>query len=154
MPKKPDISLVIEPWTTANTHFHLHIEEQNGSDKLMVKYNGKTYQPNSNNTFCGLTFNGQYDDNSGEQTANLKFTLKGTKHTFRKQDNGIKNHSPENNFTFNATLVENDSSVIVTIARVNIESSNFNFNFDIVSDGGKSEHVFDPEISIGRPPHP
>lgn len=149
-----DINLVIEPWTTANTHFNLIIQENGaGEEQLFAEYAGKTYPLNSGSTFIKLTFNGAFDNNSGNQTANLKFILTDPNYRFHKHDDGIKNHSPTDNFYFAATLPDQSkNTVIVTLSSVDIEKANFSFNFDIKSINGGKDHVFDPDIDIIRPP--
>ena len=151
----PEISLVIEPWTTANTHFNLYVENiGDPEESLLAEFADKKLALNGEFTFIDLIYNGTFANN-GNQTANLVFNLQTPGFTFRKRDNGIKNVTDPDKFDFSATLPTSDArKCIVTINNVDIEKTNFAFNFDIKSSNNGKDHLFDPEIEVGRPPRP
>ncbi|BDX06994.1 hypothetical protein [Planctobacterium marinum] len=151
----PEISLVIEPWTTANTHFNLYVENIGDPDEsLVAEFSDKKFVLNDEFTFIDLIFNGTFANN-GDQTANLVFNLQTPGYSFRKRDDGIKNITDPDKFNVSATLpTPDDRKCIVTINNVDIEKASFSFNFDIKSSNGGKDHLFDPDLDVERPPIP
>lgn len=148
-----DVNLVIEPWTTANTHFNLIVKDDgSGTDALFAEYAGTLYPLAGNTPFINMIFNGSFDPDGG-QTGNLVFNIKTPGYSFRKKDNGIQPESIVGDFDFSARLVK-QTTCIVTLSLVESEEGNFRFNFDLKNNNGGKDHVFDPDIDVTRPPNP
>jgi len=147
------INLVIEPWTTANTHFNLHVENP-GTDEefLLLEFAGKKVPLKGDIPFVKLTFIGKYDPD-GYQTGNLLFNIKTLGYTFSKNDHGIKPGTKNGDFNVTATL-KSQTTVDVGLSMVQSEKGSFSFNFDLKNNNGGKSHLFDPEIEIGRPANP
>ena len=149
----PEISLVIEPWTTANTHFNLYVENiGDPEESLVAEFADKKFALNGEFTFIDLIYNGTFANN-GDQTANLVFNLQTPGYAFHKRGEGIKNLVKPDHVTIYSDVPTPDKrKCIVTVTNVDFEKNGFSFDFDIKSSNGGKDHLFDPEIEIIRPP--
>ncbi|MCC2603779.1 hypothetical protein [Planctobacterium marinum] len=146
-----DVNLVIEPWTTANTHFNLYVENPGTDEEFLVaEFAGEKFPLTGEQPFVKLTFIGKYDPDS-YQTGNLLFNIKTSGYTFHKNDHGIKPDSKAGNFNVTATL-QTQTTCDVGLSMVQSEEGSFSFNFDLKNNNGGKSHLFDPVIVIIRPP--